>query len=125
MGSAIFTLLLMIFLHIVDDYYLQGWLAKGKQRDWWVKNAPDSMYKNDYLWCLLMHSFSWTFMVMFPVFIKYGFAVDNLVVAIFLTNLIIHGWTDHQKANLKTFSLWQDQTLHMIQISCTWILFFT
>ena len=36
----IFMLLLMIFLHIVDDYYLQGILASMKQRGWWEKNAP-------------------------------------------------------------------------------------
>jgi len=26
-------LLIMIFLHIVDDYYLQGWLASGGSID--------------------------------------------------------------------------------------------
>ena len=28
----ILLLLAMIFLHIVDDYYLQGWLASAKQK---------------------------------------------------------------------------------------------
>lgn len=51
-------LITMIFCHIVDDYYLQGWLASAKQRSWWEKNAPDNLYKHDYLMALFMHSFS-------------------------------------------------------------------
>lgn len=40
-----FLLLLMIFLHIVDDYYLQGILASMKQKEWWHKTAPEKMYR--------------------------------------------------------------------------------
>ena len=25
---------IMIFCHVVDDYYLQGWLASAKQKKW-------------------------------------------------------------------------------------------
>ena len=46
-------LILMIFCHIVDDYYLQGWLASAKQKEWWNKNAPDPLYKNDYEFSIL------------------------------------------------------------------------
>lgn len=28
----IFILFCMIFCHIIDDYYLQGWLASAKQK---------------------------------------------------------------------------------------------
>ncbi len=45
-----FVILLMIFCHIVDDYYLQGILAKMKQKMWWKENAPDNIhYKYDYI----------------------------------------------------------------------------
>lgn len=57
-------LLAMLFCHIVDDYYLQGWLASAKQKSWWKKNAPDKLYKNDYIMALCEHAFSWTFMIM-------------------------------------------------------------
>ena len=60
--NSIFILLLMIFLHIVDDYYLQGWLASAKQKKYWQDNAPEKLYKYDYDWALIMHSFSWTYM---------------------------------------------------------------
>lgn len=62
----IFILFTMIFCHIVDDYYLQGWLASAKQKSWWEKNAPEKLYKYDYLAALFMHSFSWSFMIMLP-----------------------------------------------------------
>jgi hypothetical protein len=57
-------LLAILFCHIVDDYYLQGWLASAKQKSWWEKNAPDNLYKNDYIMALCEHAFSWTFMIM-------------------------------------------------------------
>ena len=37
----IFIVLCMIFCHIVDDYYLQGWLASAKQKVFWKENAPE------------------------------------------------------------------------------------
>ncbi len=48
MGN-VFVLLSMIFLHIVDDYYLQGILASMKQKSWWEENAPQRLYKYDYI----------------------------------------------------------------------------
>ena len=48
-GYKILILLAMIFCHIVDDYYSQGILASMKQKEWWKNNAPDSLYKHDYL----------------------------------------------------------------------------
>lgn len=33
----IFILFIMLFFHIVDDYYLQGWLAQAKQQRYWLK----------------------------------------------------------------------------------------
>lgn len=65
--SKAFIVLWMIFFHIVDDYYLQGWLASAKQKKWWEENAPQPLYKYDYIWALLMHSFSWAFMIMLPI----------------------------------------------------------
>ena len=34
--NKMFCLLLMIFLHIIDDYKLQGILASMKQKNWWI-----------------------------------------------------------------------------------------
>ena len=45
-----FLLFAMLFLYIVDDYYLQGILASMKQKKWWKENAPDKLYEKTILW---------------------------------------------------------------------------
>ena len=120
--NNIFLLLLMVFCHIVDDYYLQGWLASAKQKKWWEENAPQKLYKYDYLWALLMHSFSWSFMIMLPIFIVSDFEVTGTMLSCFLCNVFIHAFTDNLKANEYKTNLWHDQLIHMCQIVVTWVL---
>ncbi len=122
--NVVFVLLWMLFFHIVDDYYLQGWLASAKQRSYWQENAPDEMYKRDYIWALIMHSFSWAFMIMLPVAYYHQFAIDYKFVIMFVFNVAIHAFTDNAKANWKIINLWQDQIIHMAQIILTFILLF-
>ena len=122
-------LLSMLFLHIVDDYYLQGWLASAKQKSWWKQNAPDELYKYDYIMALFMHSFSWTFMIMivpsvYALITTANVGNESLAIAlVFLTNLCIHMTVDNKKANLKKINLVQDQLLHLVQIAATWLSF--
>ena len=117
--NTVFVVMLMIFAHIVDDYYLQGWLASAKQKEWWKKNAPQRLYRFDYIWALIMHSLSWSFMIMLPIAYVYSFNVGALFVVIFLLNTLIHGVTDDVKANKRTINLWTDQLIHMAQIAIT------
>jgi hypothetical protein len=113
-------------MHIVDDYYLQGWLANGKQKRWWEQNAPDPMYKNDYLMALGMHSFSWSFMIMLPLavlsFIN-GVHVGLFYAILLLVNSVIHGYVDDLKANKFKINLIQDQLTHIMQIFLTFIIY--
>ena len=118
-----FVILLMLFFHIVDDYYLQGWLASAKQKSWWKENAPDELYKHDYIWALIMHSFSWSFMIMLPIAYYMDFKINAAFVAALFVNLIIHAITDNAKANKKTINLIQDQFIHILQIALTVIIF--
>lgn len=119
----------MIFLHIVDDYYLQGRLASAKQKSYWEQNAPDELYKHDYIMALLMHSFSWAFMIMVVPSVYTLINTTNtnnvsLVIALFfLINLCIHMVVDNSKANLKKINLVQDQLCHLVQILITWVVF--
>ena len=104
-----FILLAMIFCHIVDDYYLQGWLASAKQCVWWKNNAPDKLYEDDYIMALFMHSFSWTFMIMLiPALLNIG-NISLLFFFVFGINLLIHAIVDNAKANLKKLNLIEDQ----------------
>lgn len=118
-----FTILLMIFCHIIDDYYLQGWLASAKQKKYWEENAPDKMYRFDYIWALIMHSFSWAFMIMLPIAYSLSFDIGISFLIAFLVNVIVHGVTDDLKANRKKINLWQDQIIHLLQIAITAIVF--
>lgn len=117
--STIFIVLLMIFCHIVDDYYLQGWLASAKQKKYWQENAPDRMYKYDYIWALIMHSFSWAFMIMLPIAFIKGFDLGVTFLIVFILNLSIHAIVDDLKANKRKINLWIDQLIHIWQICFT------
>lgn len=121
--NVAFTLLLMIFLHIVDDYYLQGVLANMKQKQWWQDNAPASLYRYDYIVALMIHSMSWAFMIMLPIAIKMSFDVGGLFVGVWIVNAIIHGVVDDLKANKHKINLIHDQSVHMAQIVLTAIIF--
>ena len=119
----IFILLAMIFCHIADDYYLQGILASMKQKSWWQKSESYSeKYRYDYVMALIEHAFSWSFMVMLPIFIVSKFQVDVFMCLVFLANWIIHAVVDDLKANKKKINLIQDQVIHLVQVFATFIL---
>lgn len=120
LGLKFLLLLTMIFCHIVDEYYLQGWLASAKQKSWWKKNSPEDMYRKDYLAALFMHSFSWSFMIMLVPTIYTVIVGRVWSPFVFVTNLIVHMVIDDLKANRKKINLVQDQSIHMIQILATW-----
>ena len=127
----IFVLLFMLFNHVVDDFYLQGVLAKMKQREWWIdqlKDVPDTsyrktLYNHDYLMALFIHAFSWTFMIHLPLLLFYSHCLEQHVILFlvgFLLNLMIHFWVDHLKANLYSINLVKDQLIHLVQVFVTW-----
>ena len=121
--SKEFILLAMIFCHIVDDFYLQKWLASAKQKSWWSENAPDVFYQYDYIWALLTHAFSWSFMIMLPIAFNMSFAIDCKFVIMLLINLVTHAFVDDLKANKKAINLCLDQTIHLCQIVLTACMF--
>ena len=118
-------LILMFFAHIADDYYLQGWLGSAKQKKWWEKNAPDKLYKFDYIMALFCHSLSWSIMIFLPILI-YSL-INNVNLNCFYLaipiNLVIHAIVDDLKANKFKINLIVDQSIHFIQIIITWITF--
>ena len=118
--NSLFLVLCMIFCHIVDDYYLQGWLASAKQKTWWEKNSPGKLYKYDYLAALFMHSFSWSFMIMLPPTIALMVTGGIWKPVLLIVNLMIHMFVDNLKANEKKINLIQDQIIHVIQVIFTW-----
>lgn len=119
---AILLLVACLFMHVFDDYVLQGCLANLKQKSWWEKNAPDKLYKHDYIVALICHAFSWTVMITLPLII---YTQGNLG-WVWLTvpvNWTIHALVDNWKANIKKINLIVDQSIHLGQILLTWGLF--
>lgn len=55
------AVLTALFLHVVEDFHLQGLLADMKQKSWWLNNVFskgfDHKYDKDYLAALALHGF--------------------------------------------------------------------
>ena len=118
-------LIFMIFAHITDDYYLQGWLASAKTKNWWEKNAPNKLYSKDYIMALFCHSLSWSIIVFLPILIYslYNQIDLNWFYLVLPINLIIHAIIDDLKANKFKINLIIDQSIHFMQIFITWLIF--
>jgi hypothetical protein len=115
----------MIFLHIIDDFFIQGMcLSDLKQKNWWLKSPEYSdKYKNDYKMALYMHSFSWTFLIMLPIAYSMNWQPSFVFSVCFMLNIMIHSLIDDLKANEGKLSLVADQFLHLGQIILTCIIY--
>ena len=113
--------LAMLFLHVIADFYMQGILAKMKQKSWWEENYPEPQYALDYRTALYQHAFMWSFMILIPPILYYtiigcGTKFYIACVILFILNTFIHAAIDDAKANKKTINLTTDQDLHTVQI---------
>lgn len=122
--NNIFILLAMIFLHIIDDFKLQaGVLNYLKQKSWWKEQKEyRDLYKYDYISALIMHSFSWSFMIMLPIAFALNFNISKWIIA-YIVNMFIHAFVDDLKANKLKINLVVDQSIHIVQIVVTWLIF--
>lgn len=121
--SNTFVLLLMIFLHIVDDFHLQGILADMKQKKWWESQTLDKKYRNDYTVALLVHSFEWAFLIMLPIAYMKNFQIGAIFGLFLLLNTALHAVIDDLKANQLECNLIEDQLMHIAQIFSTFIMY--
>ncbi|MCR5289012.1 MAG: DUF3307 domain-containing protein [Treponema sp.] len=117
-----FILLAMLFAHIVDDFSLQGILANFKQKSWWKKHYPDDLYAHDWIISLLIHAFSWTFMIFIPVFVYNHYQATTGMLVVFVADLLVHSIIDHLKANKLCINLTTDQLLHIVQVVITFFI---
>ena len=122
MNIEVVVFFAMIFCHLLADFTLQGWLASAKQKSWWKANAPDPLYKFDYITALICHSVMWSIFVMAPLIICGLFEGRDLgFIWLFLPfNISWHALIDDLKANKGKINLSQDQSFHMLQIILTW-----
>lgn len=128
MGKVI-LLIAMLYAHIMDDYRHQGILAQMKQKSWWEENAPDDLYRNDYIVALIEHAFSWTVAIHVPAII-YMYLTGGSVhyvefLILFITMWAFHALTDHSKANQHSLNLVADQLIHVVQVVGVWFIYIT
>ena len=118
----VYVFLIMILLHIIDDFVLQPiCLSKLKQKSFWEPYVKDDeKYKFDYKVALVIHALSWAIMINLPLM----FIVSNeiLVFISVIINATIHAYIDDEKANKLNITLLEDQLIHLIQIGVTWAL---
>lgn len=113
----------MILCHVIDDFVFQPiCLSKLKQEDWWLKQDEyNTKYKNDYKMALLIHSLSWSAMILLPI-IFFTEISGSVLFWIFIINTFIHYVVDDLKCNEKKLNLVQDQTIHFMQILLTFLI---
>ena len=117
-------LFMMFFLHVIADFNLQGILASMKQKAWWARNVSVEKYKNDYIICLYIHSFTWSFLITLP-WLVYAIILNSnslyiLLSGLYIINTILHAYTDDLKANQLKINLIEDQIIHFLQIISSW-----
>ena len=114
-------LLLMLLAHIADDFYLQGILANMKQKRWWEHSEwYKPLYRDDYRIALLIHSMSWSIMILLPYIVLYNIS-GLMLFGAFITNAVIHYYVDDLKANKEQINLVVDQSIHIGQVIVTWM----
>ena len=118
------VLCLMLLLHIIDDFHLQGILKEMKQKSWWLKQKGYTpLYENDYKMALFIHSLSWSIMISLPaMLLMYGIP-SWVILSMILANTMLHYKTDNMKCNKMEISLVTDQAIHFMQILLTWVVF--
>lgn len=147
---TVITLLMMVLMHIIEDFHLQGKMGDMKQKMWWMAKLWESTqdltsmedrmdlyrrtiekYGRDYIPVLLLHGFEWSMFIHIPILaarvIADGWIFSDEFVVLFtasvLVNAAVHVIVDHLKANRLVINLIVDQTAHILQIIVTFAMF--
>lgn len=112
----------MLFMHYIADFNLQGDFKKLKVESEWgeYNEKTNGLYKYDYIYALLAHSFVWTCCIMAVWFFK--FDQNGWFALLFVLNIVDHALTDELKANCESISLWTDQMSHIGMIFFTYVI---
>lgn len=139
----IFILFLMLLMHYIEDFHLQGCLANLKQKKWWEKQISNndmhshyalehSIYKNDYKMSLFAHSIENALFVMLPLIIdmlisEFTHYLQNTWILFIPSTILIcvsHYLIDDSKANEMKINLVQDQLYHLCVILLIFLCYF-
>lgn len=127
--------LLVLLLHFISDFTLQGMLSNLKWKSWWIEQCNKMeremktewgtpkewfhKYRFDYICGMIVHSLYWTLFTFAPIILKLTNSID--IFWLVVLNAGFHYWVDDMKANKWKFNLCQDQTLHFLQITFSFL----
>ncbi len=116
--SWLLVFLLMLGLHILEDFHIQGKMAEMKQKAFWRPYCEErpGLYEKDYLVVLLLHGMGWSIMVSLPLLWLFFPDLPPVLFCAIVVNGLLHAYIDDLKANKLEINLIQDQTAHMVQI---------
>ena len=147
----IFILFLMLLMHYIEDFHLQGCLANLKQKKWWEKEVAEnlfhskndnpqhrekllfySQYRNDYKMSLFAHSIENALFVMLPLIVdmlilEFTHCLQNTWILFIPSTILIcvtHYIIDDSKANKMKINLIQDQLYHLFVILLIFLCYF-
>lgn len=122
--NALLIFLLMLAMHTIEDFHLQGRMADMKQKSWWEEYP--ARYHRDYIPVLFLHGMEWSVLVSLPLLLLTGLDVPMWFVLAVVINGIVHAIVDDLKANRFRINLIQDQAAHIIQMAAilivTWVM---
>ncbi len=107
--------LLMLAMHVIEDFHLQGRMADMKQKTWWRENAP-SRYKDDYIPVIILHGMEWSILASLPLLTVTGLDAGWWFFLMVVVNGLVHAGVDHLKCNSFRIGLIADQSIHVVQI---------
>ena len=135
---SILVFLFMVLMHIVEDFHVQGILAKMKQKNWWYGALWDSVaesskealpvedidkkveeqypkYRYDYIPALMIHAFEWSMFIHIPLMVWYGWTLgipfETNVVWLFIGSIAVNTLCHAYVDNLKANEL----TINLVQ----------
>ena len=139
----IFILFLMLLMHYIEDFHLQGCLANLKQKKLWQEQMSNnnmhshyvfehSIYKNDYKMSLFAHSIENALFVMLPMIVdmlisEFIHCLQNTWILFIPSTILIcvsHYLIDDSKANEMKINLVQDQLYHLCVILLIFLCYF-
>lgn len=117
--TSFLGLLAMLLAHVIDDFGLQHFthLNELKTKAWWIEqcylakkynNIDTSIYRHDYIVCLVLHAFKWSCMTLLAGVLVLGLPSTWLLALLVVLNTVVHAFIDDLKANRLKLNLVQD-----------------
>lgn len=125
--------LIVLLLHFISDFTLQGNLGNLKWKTWWMDEcnrmekekklewgsagATFHKYRFDYICGMVCHCLYWTIFTFSPII--WNMTSTLQIALLVILNAGFHYWVDDMKANKWRLNLCQDQLFHLVQITAT------